>query len=139
MELTTKKTFSADLKELKKMIEWARGYLLQIDCDPILIRKVELALEEALVNIIRHAYESKGGSIDLCFLGKKKGYLEIEIQDQGPPFNPVKEAAPVNPSLPLEEREVGGLGVHLMKQMVDEVLYRREENRNILTLKKKLS
>lgn len=139
MELSTKQQFQAELKNLKKMIEWLRGYLIQLDCDPILVKKLELALEEAVTNVIFHAYKGNGGLIEIQIRGKSKHLLEIEISDRGPKFDPTKDSSFADPTLPLEKRKIGGVGVHLIKQIVDELIYKREMGKNILTFKKKLS
>lgn len=138
MELSTKASFSTELVELPKMIHWVRGYLLQLGIDPILMRKTELALEEALVNIIHHAHLSKGSKVEIGIIGKEKSFFEISIVDRAAPFNPLDQKA-TDMTLPLEERKVGGVGIHLMKHMVDEVIYRREKGQNILILKKKMN
>ena len=93
---------------------------------------LELALEESLVNIINHAYAGGIGDVGIsCRVGD--GRLVIRIEDEGIAFS-VTDAAPPDLSSDLTAREVGGLGIHLVKSLMDEVGYRREGGRNILDL-----
>lgn len=96
------------------------------------ISKIELAAEEALVNVFRYAYPEQPGDVEMiCRLEGER--LAIEIVDSGIPFDatamPVPEVTDGG-----HEREPGGLGILLMKKVMDEVRYRREKDRNILTL-----
>jgi serine/threonine-protein kinase RsbW len=62
--------------------------------------------------------------------------MKVEVEDDGRPFNPL-EAPPPDIGKPLAEREVGGLGIHLVRKMMDELEYRRENDKNLLILKTK--
>jgi serine/threonine-protein kinase RsbW len=98
------------------------------------VSKIELALEEALVNICTHAYPEGPGDVEIaCRLAE--GRFEVEIADRGVPFDLTALADP-DVGAGVEERPVGGLGVFLMRRMMDEIRYRREGVRNILTLVK---
>jgi serine/threonine-protein kinase RsbW len=96
------------------------------------ISKIELAAEEALVNIFRYAYPKAPGDVEMVCRSKGDRFA-IEIIDSGIPFDAtamqVWEVTEGN-----HERQPGGLGIFLMKKMMDEVCYRREKDRNILTL-----
>lgn len=96
------------------------------------IRKIELAAEEAIVNICRYAYPSCSGEVEVnC--GEDESGSVIEIADSGIPFDCHSVPCPdVNANL--ENRKMGGLGIYLMTRVMDEVRYRRERDRNILTL-----
>jgi serine/threonine-protein kinase RsbW len=96
------------------------------------ISKMELATEEALVNIFRYAYPEAPGDVEMiCKL--EGGRFTIEIIDSGIPFD---VTAMPDPKVAdgVHEREPGGLGVFFIKKVMDEVRYRRENDRNILTL-----
>lgn len=127
--------FLAKIDLLHSMLFWIRERL--VDFDPPTIRKVELASEEALVNIIQHAYQDRPEKIEIEMHIHPNSHVEIALKDNGPPFDPSKKGKKVDPSLSLEEREVGGLGIHFIYQNVDEVRYRREKDQNVLTLVKK--
>ena len=98
------------------------------------ISAVELALEEVLVNIIKHAYEESGLE-DLIEIncGTDDGSLVIEIIDSGKPFDIFSVREP-DIYADIDERRIGGLGIFFVKNLMDDVRYRREDGRNILTL-----
>lgn len=108
-------------------------------CNDETIRRIELAAEEGLVNVIHYAYpQGQAGSIELQCRVTPQQELEIVIQDEGKPFDPLKEGPKVDRRQPLAERTPGGWGIALMRKMVDEVRYSREKGHNTLTLVKKL-
>lgn len=96
--------------------------------------KIELALEEALVNIINHAYGGMEGDIRLTCGTDDRGWFVIEIADRGRPFDATTMPPPELES-DIETRKVGGLGIHFIRNLMDEVSYRREGTRNILELR----
>jgi serine/threonine-protein kinase RsbW len=91
----------------------------QAAIDPALRFDLQLAVEEACMNVIEHAYGGKGGEFTVCFevCGPD---AQITVTDHGQPFDP-QDVPPPNLSLPLEERPVGGLGIFLMQQLMDDV------------------
>ena len=96
------------------------------------IDEIELALEEILVNIFHYAYPELPGDAEVnCKL--ETGRLIIEIIDSGIPFDVTSLTDP-ELTADVEERKIGGLGIFLVKRMVDEVKYRREKDKNILSL-----
>lgn len=99
-----------------------------------LLFKVKLVVEEIGLNIIDYGYAGDdSGEIEIRFRCEKDT-LTIDIIDEAEPFDPLTESPIPNTSAEIEERPVGGLGVHLVKQMMDEVRYAREGNSNRLTL-----
>jgi len=99
--------------------------------------KLNLAVEEAVVNVMNYAYpQGTVGDINIEAKGDDN-QLEFIISDSGIPFDPTAKAD-ANTSLTAEERPIGGLGIHLVRQIMDEVMYERKDNKNILTLRKKL-
>lgn len=93
---------------------------------------LELVLEETLVNIFNYAYPDQPGQVELtCRIEGDR--LTVRIVDEGVPFSPLETTVP-DLSADIEERQVGGLGVHLMKSLMDEVRYLREKSRNQLEL-----
>ncbi len=99
------------------------------------IHSIELALEEVLVNIIKHAYNECGieGTIEISCRKDDTGSLIIEIMDSGMPFDIFSVREP-DISADIDERQIGGLGIFFVKKLMDDVRYRRENDRNILTL-----
>ena len=118
------------------MLRWIREQLSVAGLDESSMHKVEIASEEALVNIIRHAYKNKAGSIEI-FIQDGEPFIEITILDHGPPFNPLEKDISFDRSAGIDEREIGGLGILFMRQYMDEVRYRRDGDANILSLIKK--
>ena len=96
------------------------------------IREIELAAEEALVNIFNYSYPGRPGEVEVACKAEEDCFT-VEIVDSGIPFDMTSLSDP-DITLSTEERRIGGLGVFLIKKMVDEVRYRRENDRNILAL-----
>lgn len=100
--------------------------------------KIRLSIEEAVENVVRYAYSDGIGWIEVGTNLDENGLtLTIELRDAGVPFNPLEKPDP-DITLSAEEREIGGLGIFLCKQLMDSITYRYEENNNILTMTKKL-
>jgi serine/threonine-protein kinase RsbW len=97
------------------------------------IKEIELAAEEALVNIFNYAYPGEKGDVEVHCRVDDPGTLICDIIDAGIPFNILSQADP-DLSGNILERDIGGLGVFLIKKMADSVDYERKEDRNILTL-----
>lgn len=101
--------------------------------------KIELSIEEAVENVVRYAYEGGIGWLEAgTHLDDKSLILTIELRDAGKPFNPLEEADP-DITLSANERPVGGLGIYLCKQMMDNITYRYEDGNNVLIMKKLVS
>ena len=101
------------------------------------ILRIELAIEEAIVNIIHYSFPEKMGHIELnCEC--RNNTIIFKIIDDGTGFNPLKQEDP-DITLPIEEREIGGLGIFLIKNIMDDVSYQRKDNKNILILRKELT
>ena len=98
---------------------------------------VSLAIEELVTNCIKYGYaDSAGHTVDIV-LAVEDGTLTMEVVDDGRAFNPL-EAPPPDLSLPLEQRRIGGLGLHLLRELADDVKYERRDSTNRLVLTKKL-
>jgi anti-sigma regulatory factor (Ser/Thr protein kinase) len=96
--------------------------------------EVELAVEEALVSTIGHAYRGRQtGDVRLRCGVRDESRLVVELIDSGVPFDPVAAPAP-DVTAPIEERRPGGLGVHFIRKLADGAAYRREGNNNVLEL-----
>ena len=132
------KTIPAKIEELGMLFNWIRDHLQIANLETPDLRKIELAIEEAVVNIIMHAYENKDGNIEINLSVFEKDRIEIQITDWGPEFNPLFQSYQAQTNVPVEEIEEGGLGIFLMRQYMDQVSYQREGSANILTLIKKM-
>jgi anti-sigma regulatory factor (Ser/Thr protein kinase) len=96
--------------------------------------QIILAIEEVVSNILFYAYNDQDEhliSIELCLVSNG---IKIKIIDDGKHFNLLDSSKEVNIHAPVEEREIGGLGIHLLKTMMDKIEYKRDDNKNKLTL-----
>ena len=123
----------AKLENLELMIRFVRNGAESYGFSSKDINRVQLAAEEVLVNIISYAYPDKSGDIEITYdVNEDKG-LMIEIVDWGVPFDPLSIPEP-DIDAPIEDRKIGGLGIYIMRSIMDEVDYRRQGDRNTLTL-----
>ena len=102
-------------------------------------RSVSVALDELLNNTIAYGFAGRGGgggavTIDVEL---RPDRLCVTLTDDGKPFNPLEMSAP-DTTLPVAERQIGGLGIHLARQLMDEVAYQRRADRNVVSLAKLL-
>jgi len=124
---------------LYPFLVWIRDRAQKLDFSSKEIREIELACEEAFVNVIYHAYGDLGGEVEVEVQGREQE-IEVTIKDQGKPFDPLsKKEQAEKLSASLEERDVGGLGILFMCRYMDDIRYRREEPYNVLTLCKKIA
>ena len=98
---------------------------------------LSLAIEELATNWIKYGCRDSGAHAMTFDLGVREGRLTLTATDDGLPFNPMDTPTP-STSLPLEERDPGGLGILLLRKMADEMSYEHREGMNILTLEKAL-
>jgi serine/threonine-protein kinase RsbW len=95
---------------------------------------LQLAVEEACANVFEHAYGGRGGELAITFEARGRDAV-ITLRDHGRPFAPAGVGAP-DMSLPLAKRRIGGLGMHLMYQLMDEVWFDFAEGTNTLVMVK---
>jgi sigma-B regulation protein RsbU (phosphoserine phosphatase) len=101
-----------------------------------LTMSLNLALEEAVVNVMDYAYsEGQRGDVDIEVTADQQ-WLTFVISDTGIAFDPTAKED-VDTTLSAEERPIGGLGIFLVRQLMDAIDYKREGNKNVLTLRKK--
>lgn len=123
----------AKLENLESIMAIVSGFLRENGLPGDRIQDIELATEEALVNIFNYAYPGQeSGEVEVRCRAEEEGRLIVEFRDRGIPFDVTALAAP-DLDISLPERKVGGLGVFLIRKMVDEVRYHREEDHNVLT------
>lgn len=131
---------SNDIEEITRVKALLREYCECLSCDKRLTRKILLAVEEAVANVINYAYpKGELGSIEIDILAvpptkSQNGDITIVISDSGKPFNPLTHQE-IDVEQAMDNRQVGGLGIHLYQQLMDSVLYNRTD-KNILTLSK---
>lgn len=133
--MRTQTQFLGSLTQLRRMLQWIREQLVTAQFDAASLHKIEVASEEALVNIIEHGYQDVPGSIEIMVERGEKA-VAITIRDQGPSFNPLQRDITFDRMAGLDEREIGGLGILFMREYMDEMHYKREGDTNVLTLVK---
>ena len=97
------------------------------------VRQLLVALDELLNNIVSYSYPEPGEHEIGVTVAVLKNQVRVTVQDDGVPFNPLARPAP-DTDASLEDRELGGLGIHLVRDMLDDVHYERRGSRNVLTL-----
>jgi serine/threonine-protein kinase RsbW len=98
-----------------------------------LLLRIELVLEELLVNHLLHAYGSGEGESEVACFRRAPGYFCLEVVDEAAPFDPLGHASP-DLTLAPGDRPIGGLGIHMVRSLADEISYRREAGKNVLTV-----
>ena len=122
--------------EVPRLIDWIGSRCAAEGLAEDVTFKLTLALEEAVVNVITHAFEGLPSPYAITVrLDITARSVTAEIIDNGRLFDPTSAPDP-DLSLPLEERRPGGLGIHLMRGMMDRLHYRRSDGNNILRLEK---
>ncbi len=123
----------AKIDHLHSFIEFVTSNAIKCGLSQKRITEIELVTEEAVINIINYAYEDITGDIEITCKKDNESHFIIEIVDEGQYFDVLSKEEPDLTS-DIEERAIGGLGVFFMKQFIDEIKYRREGDKNRLTL-----
>jgi anti-sigma regulatory factor (Ser/Thr protein kinase) len=134
-------TFDKELKlpaaisELDRLLEWLEEALEEAECPSKAANEIAIAAEELFVNIAKYAYDSSGGEA-VVRIAAESPFFYMQFEDGGKEFNPLEHPR-VDTQAGIDERKIGGLGIHMIIKWMNEVIYVREEGRNILTLQKK--
>ena len=128
-----KLSVKASVDNLDKVIYFVNAELDARNCSQKLRGEIDIAVDEVFVNIAGYAYPEVDGDVNIFISVDNEAVIRFE--DAGIPFNPLKHAAP-NIEQPLMEREIGGLGVYLVKRLMDKVEYVRDGDKNILVITK---
>lgn len=129
-------TLPAKMENLERLIDFVLSEAEQLEFDQKLQNKLRLATEELLVNVISYAYPEQDGEVTISTdrVSGPDG-LRVEISDTGVPFDPLDKQAP-DLNVPVEKRQIGGLGIFLVREIANDVSYHRANGRNILTFVK---
>jgi sigma-B regulation protein RsbU (phosphoserine phosphatase) len=134
LELTIPNNLSENARVKEHFDTFAEHYGIQ---DPIRL-KMHVVIDELLMNIISYAYPDDGRH-EICIkVELSADRLKVSMVDDGIPFNPLGIETP-DTELSLEEREIGGLGIHLIRKMMDRVSYRRRIDKNVISVMKFLN
>ena len=129
-------TVDATTENLQRVTDFVDNFLEEKGASMKTQLQVDLAVEEIFVNIANYAYGDGTGTAEVS-VSEKNGVITIVMKDSGIPYNPLIKEDP-DITLSAEERDIGGLGVFLTKQNMDEVTYRCADGMNVLTMKKQL-
>jgi len=129
-------TIDARVGNLNMVIRFISERLEAAGCSMKQQAQMTIAAEEVFVNIASYAYgQMSGGATVRVAIGDE---IIVEFEDGGRPYNPIARKDP-DITIGTEKREVGGMGVFMVKKLMDSVEYRRDKDKNILTLRKKLT
>jgi serine/threonine-protein kinase RsbW len=131
-------TLVNDQSEVERLSRLVEAFGEAEGLQPESIFSVNLALDEVVTNIIRYAHDDDRREHPIVVrLALEHGVLTAQVEDDGRAFNPLEAAVP-DIDASIEERPIGGLGIHLVRSVMSSVEYRREVGRNVLTMKKNL-
>ncbi|MBN9413888.1 MAG: SpoIIE family protein phosphatase [Candidatus Eremiobacteraeota bacterium] len=126
------------MSELDRLAEAVDGFAAAAHLTPSVTNALQLAIEELFTNAVSYGYgEGQSGTLQLS-LDQTDGWLEVELQDDARPFNPLAEGPEVDPGAALEDRGIGGLGIHLTRKLFDEFHYERRDEKNCVRLRKRV-
>ncbi len=128
----------AKIEELYRVQEFVEEELVRYRCTRKTVVQIAIAVEEIYVNIAKYAYHPDVGEATIrCQVGGNPLLVIIQFMDNGNPFNPLSKPYP-DTTCSAEERGIGGLGILMVKESMDEVDYSYEGGANVLTIKKEL-
>ena len=126
-----------DVREVPRLNAFVEEVCQTVGFDEIVTMQVKVAVEEAVVNVMKYAYPMGQRGDVTVEAASNDVRLKFTIIDSGKPFDPTVQAE-VDTTLSATERNIGGLGIHIMRQNMDSINYERMDNLNVLTLRKKI-
>ncbi len=123
-------------EEKRRLLQSLELFAHEHELPAKVVQAADLALEEHLTNIMSYAFDEASLHRITVRLQVQDQCLVIQVEDDGRPFNPLERPC-VDTAVPLHAKPIGGLGIHLMRQFMDELEYRREANRNVLCMRKR--
>ena len=127
----------AAIECISPLTEFVDGILEEAGCPQGVQYQLDIAIDEIFSNIVFYAYPEEPGPVSVEAGVEEDGFFELTFTDSGIPYNPLHGKKP-DITLPLEERPIGGLGIHIVRTLMDEVQYHYQNDRNILILRKNL-
>jgi anti-sigma regulatory factor (Ser/Thr protein kinase) len=127
-----------DLADLAGLADRVERFGAEQDLPANVVNAINVVLDEAVSNAINHGYDAGVRGEIAVRLRRGADRVEVEVEDDGRPFDPL-QVPPPDLTLPLERRPIGGLGVHLIKNLMDEVSYAHQHGRNVLKMAKHLA
>lgn len=130
-------TVNAVLENMPKVTEFVDEQLEAFGCPPRAQAQIDIAVDELFGNIVRYAYQPGVGPATVRVEVTGEPAVILTFIDNGVPYDPLKKADP-DTTLSAEERQVGGLGIFMVKKSMDEIAYEYQDGQNILRIKKKI-
>ena len=128
----------SQLSELDTLCRHLEDYGNKLQLSQKCLYEINLGLDELFTNIVSYGFEDQAEHQIKFTLARDEETLVVKVEDDGTPFNPLEAADPVL-APDLDSIDIGGLGIHLIKKMMDEIRYQRVQGKNRLTLKKCLA
>lgn len=123
------------LSELERVSHVVEAFGEDHGLPPKLIFQLNLALDEILTNVMSYGYTDTAEHEITVRLSTDGRHVAVAIEDDGQAFNPLDVTAPVLDA-PVADRSIGGLGIHLVRKVIDQLEYRREQGKNVLVMRK---
>ncbi len=128
-------SIDAEIRNIPVVAEGIEDFLMSAGTDPLVLPDIQLAVDEAVTNIIMHGYAGKPGTIALT-VTVDGGVVHVEIRDRAPAFNPLTIKEP-DLTADLADRVVGGMGIFLIRKVMDSVEYEFADGENVLRMEKR--
>lgn len=130
-------TLPAAAENIEKAVAFVNGQLEAAGCPPKTMIQIDVAIDELFGNIAHYAYGKDTGDATVRVEVTEEPAVIITFIDNGIPYNPLKKPDP-DVTKDLEEREIGGLGIFMVKKSMDDITYEYKEGQNILRIKKNM-
>ena len=131
-------TLEAKVDNLNLVMAFVDAYLESLDCPVRTQMQIDVAVEEVFVNVASYAYTPDTGEVNIRIeMEQDPRAVAITFEDRGIPYDPLAKKDP-DITLSAEERQIGGLGIYMVKKSMDDMQYRYEDGKNILTIRKQL-
>jgi serine/threonine-protein kinase RsbW len=127
-----------DLAGLAELAEWVERFGAEQHLPATVVNALNVVLDEAVSNAVNHGYDAGARGEIAVRLRRAGDSVAVEVEDDGRPFDPL-QVPPPDLTLSLEQRPIGGLGIHLIRNLMDEVSYARRDGRNVLKMAKHLA
>lgn len=134
---TSAVTVEATTDNLYEVLGFIDERLEAADCSPATQMRIDLAVEEIFVNVANYAYAPETGDVTVTFAVEEPMTAVITFEDSGVPYDPLKKEDP-DVTLDARDRQIGGLGIFMVKKNVDKLSYAYRDGKNILEIKKAL-
>ncbi len=132
-------TVQANHSNMQKVLDFVEGEMRENpDFSHKDLLQIHMVIDEIFGNIVSYAYDDSGGEVEIMMdYDKAQGSMILVFQDKGKPYNPLLNEDP-DIKLSADERTVGGLGIFMVKNTMDEIDYENRDGKNILTMKKQI-